>query len=372
MNDLSSYRDSPESKASFERLIRRILGRPNKPAVIVLNAHQHADNHPESEVSSLYLHNAEAYFFDVATYYGTQLASGKAATWRLSQAGAEGFWVNGTWFTSIFDVKSQTPNPNPPSEKVLSNFLFWDNHHYTSINGHRALAELLIEIVVHASRQLLNDLRIDEKVINEALPPPIFKGNYAPRTETCLLGNSLRTAVAETSGFNWANEQREKNKSPKWGWTGFGSGSELKINISTSIGQNQTNDSQPAQVSLSIGYLASYDPIMAEFELICLSGCVCERAVFDGLDGSRKVSQLTMKKVLLTQSEQCIISIKILGGGTPTPECKERCKVKIGALVLEEGLSSSVDGDKLELAGEIFVGGVLRKDYGAMIKDPNI
>lgn len=379
VNDLSAYREDMLGKAAFERLIRRILNRPSRPPILLLNVHQHAENHPPSEQVSLYLHNAEAFFFDVATYYGLQLASGKSATWRLSQQNVPGFWINGSWFNSIFDVKTQAANPNPPSEKVLSNFLFWDHHHFGSINGHRALTELLIEIIVHASKQLLNEPEIDEAVVSEALPPPIFEGNFAPRSETCLLGDSLKNAaLSERPGFNWTNEQRDPKKPPKWGWTGFGGGAELKLNISTNIGHsiqspNQPMDAQkkpPDLVSLSIGFLTSYDPIMAEFEVTCVAGCICDRNVLNGLDGSRQVSQLSMKKIMVSQSELCIVSIRVIGAPA-APDCKERCKAKIGAIVLEEGTFSDVDAGKIELINDVFVGGVLRSDFGNRIKDPN-
>ena len=199
----------------------------------------------------------------------------------------------------------------------------------------------------------------DERVISDPLPPPIFTDNHAPKSETCLVGESLNNSVLQNmSGFNWTNEQRDPKKAPKYGFTGFGGGSEVRFNISTNVSLSQR------PVSVTLGYLTSYDPIMAEFEVLCLSGCTCERSVFDGLDGSRQVSQLTMKRLQVSQSESCVLSIKIMGAPA-SPDCKDRCKKKIGALVVEEGTSPEVsDGGKFELIDEVFQNGVLSNAYG--------
>jgi hypothetical protein len=364
INDLPSYRDDPAGKSAFEKLIRRILERDNKPAVILANAFQHEENHPDpNEKTSLYLHNAEAFFFDVSSYYGIQMASTKAATWRLSQQGVPGFWVNSTWFHETFDIKNQKRFDNPPNVKTLSKYLFFDPHHFTSINGHRTISELVIEILIHTSAQLLNQPEIDERVVSDPLPPPIFTNNYAPRSETCLIGSSLKVAaLPDMTGFNWTNEQRDPKKAPKLGYTGFGGGSELRFNVSTNISLAQ----QP--VSITLGYLTSYDPVMAELEVTCQSGCTCEGSVFNGLDSSRQVSQLTMKRFTVSQSEHCILSIKIIGAPA-SPDCKERCKVKIGALVVEEGVATEVaDGGKFELISEVFADGILSSGYGTKIR----
>lgn len=352
--------------------------RPARPAIIILNAFQHVsqfDFDDQAKKDSLYLRNSEAYFFDVSSLYGLQLASAKAALSHLSHL--PGYWVNSTCLVAY---KNQKLNEWPPKMDELSKYLFWDPAHFTSVNGHRAMSEQIIGILLHASRQLLLHNEINEEGSNSnlhSLPPPIFKGNEATPHETCLVGDGLRKSVVETIGnFSWLDEARN-NQRPKWGYTGFGSGSELKIKLATSLDLSKTNidsnsPSEPPKVTISVGYLTSYDPIMADFEVNCIAGCFCDTSTFEGLDTSRKASQISMRRIKVSQSPECIISIKIKGhqAGSVSGECKERCKVKIGAMIVEdsEGWTSAyVDMEKLELMGGIFGPG--GKEFGTKIKN---
>jgi hypothetical protein len=378
-NDPWAYANDLLSKKAFERLIRKLMDRPAKPAIILVNAYQHTSQFGKREQEEgLYLRNSEAYFFEVASYYSLSLASTKAAVWHLSQASVPGFLINSTWYHQIWDVKNAMVLENPPSHTDLQKYLFWDSLHFTSVNGHRAMSELIIGLLVHASRQLLvaHDHTAEDQTGIEALPPPIFKGNEAPRSETCLVGEALKASSVNAKGFNWVNEARP-DQLPKWGFTGFKSGSELKIKIATDVLvdlSTPANESQPLpNVTLSVGYLSSYDPIMADFEVYCESGCLCERRVFEGLDKSRKVSQMAMRQIEVSPSPDCIIGIKIKGAleSSRLPECKVGCKVKIGAMVLEDsaGWSSAyIDMDKLDLMSSVFGPG--SKEFGTKIKKP--
>ena len=376
-NDPWAYSDDTQAKRVFERLIRKLLMREARPAIILVNAYHHAFDFGEDDQESLYLHNSEAFFFDVSTYYGLPLASTKAALWHLSHL--PGFWINNTWFHQVFDYKNQKFFETPPKREDLSKYLFFDSKHFTSVNGHRAMSEQIIGILLHASRQLLLHNEVDHEGSNsnlDPLPPPIFKGNEATPHETCLVGDGLRKSVVETKGnFSWLDEARKEQR-PKWGFTGFGSGSELKIKLATSLDLPKTNESsnnqtEPPIVTISVGYLTSYDPVMADFEVSCVSGCSCRSWTFEGLDTSRKASQISMRQIEVSQSPECIISIKIKGnqtGSTPV-ECKERCKVKIGAMVVEDSVgwtSAYIDMEKLELMGGIFGPG--GKEFGTNIK----
>jgi hypothetical protein len=76
----------------FERLVRKLLDRRSLPAVLLLNHHKLIDI-DEKNVNHPYLDNADAFYFEVSTYYGIPSASLKAAMWSLAQRMVPGFWV---------------------------------------------------------------------------------------------------------------------------------------------------------------------------------------------------------------------------------------------------------------------------------------
>ena len=98
-NDPPSYLDwkdqnSLKEKKGFERLIRSLLSRQNRPALLLLNTFQHPNNLPKEKRDNLYFENAEAYYFDLATYYGLSLLSMKGAAFPSIISSRTGFWMN--------------------------------------------------------------------------------------------------------------------------------------------------------------------------------------------------------------------------------------------------------------------------------------
>ena len=323
LNDPWSYDkiDNP-AKREFERLIRKILAMKNKPAVILLNGYQHPSNIPSEHHDKLYLYNAEAYFFDVASFYGLSLASVKAAVWHLS--GTRGFWTNSTVWNEL--QKGGEDADDTP-------YLFHDNYHYSEHTGHRAMSDLVIGLLLHASRQILIHPKEDTEIDGGIPPLPeiaIWKENNAISTtvESCLVGEPLREAAVETIGYRWVNEAAATNGS-KWGWTSLEKDAKLSIKVSTDV-DGKASKSQ-RNVSVAIGFLKSYEK-MGQFEARCGGGCICDKLLLDGHDPSRHVSLLEITKFQVSQSPSCIITI-----GTLKTTSSSGHKVKIGTLVVDGG-----------------------------------
>jgi hypothetical protein len=322
LNDKWSYDPFKGNKIAFELLIRKILSRPSSPAVILLNGYQHSNNLPSEEQGNLYLYNAEAFYFDVSSFYGLQLASVKAAAWHLSKI--KGFWINSTVWSE--ELKGNNKDAN-------MQYLFHDNYHFTAENGHRVMFELLLGLLLHTSRQLLaqphNELSDDGPWTG--LPEiAIFQENavsLSASAETCLVGKPLRRAAFVTKGFEWINEAAAKNGS-KWGFTSFEKDSELSIKMSTDMGGGKASK----HVSVVLGYLRSYEK-MGIFAVQCSAGCICDKQLIDGHDPSRHVSTLQMHKFqVISESPSCTFTIS-----TQPNSNSGSHKVKIGALVLDGG-----------------------------------
>ncbi len=79
-----------DQRRGFERLLRKLLNYPKRPAVIILNVF--AWKH----FNGSYFQTAEAGYSEFASYYDLPMLSLKAAAHQLMVEGAEGFWVNTT------------------------------------------------------------------------------------------------------------------------------------------------------------------------------------------------------------------------------------------------------------------------------------
>lgn len=314
-NDAPSYLSWGDPNAlrdrkGFERLVRSLLSRENHPAVVLLNTFQHPNNLPEAKRDRLYFENAEAYYFDLATYYGLTLLSLKAAAFPSILNSVNGFWIN----TSQYAVP----------EVDRKNYLFWDNQHLSSLNGHRLLADLVIALFHRISRKLAvvpwQGGAEDAAAAGESpLPPPIFPGNFEKKNEVCIVGENLLKAVVAKKGFEWINDQVDPAKPAKLGWTAYEPGAEISLVVNSGLNQSSS--------TLSIGYLVSYEK-MGTFSVSC-SSCECDRTVIDGHEQSRKVSQMSVAHIKISSHSNCTVHIQTLSQ-TKSGENK----VKINALML--------------------------------------
>jgi hypothetical protein len=346
-NDSPSYDgwvggSGSEVKTAFERLIRKILNRPNRPAVILLNAFQHPNNMADQwRKDHLYFQNAESFYFDMATYYGLSLASLKSAVFPSILRSEPGFWLNGSQYSYMFVDGVITLAPENAKYKEGLNYLFWDNMHLSGHTGHRVLADLVIEIILKASRRLLfnrSSTKEDEAISDIHLPPPVFKGNYEAGRESCVVGQHLLEAATSKKGFEWVNDQSNPKKPAKWGWTAYEAGSEVNIKLSTVPGPatgEQDLDVTSSLVSVSIGYLSSYEQ-MGKFRVSCLN-CSCSNYTFSGHDQSRHVSQMTIGQMRVSAHPACTLHIQAL-----SDTASGKHKVKILALVISESMVSSL------------------------------
>ena len=83
--------DNPQRRA-FERLLRKLLRMPRAPAVVIVCAYSYLMSRPPGQ----YWANAEADYFELATFYSLPLLSLKAAVYHALVAGRPPFLVNGT------------------------------------------------------------------------------------------------------------------------------------------------------------------------------------------------------------------------------------------------------------------------------------
>jgi hypothetical protein len=90
VNDQPGLEFEHDQRKGFERLLRKLLNYPKKPAVIMMNSYAWMSSGGD------YFGNAESAFLEYGTYYGLPVVSLKAAVHELMATGVKGFWVNTT------------------------------------------------------------------------------------------------------------------------------------------------------------------------------------------------------------------------------------------------------------------------------------
>ncbi|GIL55253.1 hypothetical protein Vafri_10837 [Volvox africanus] len=168
----------------------------------------------------------------------------------------------------------------------------------------------------------------DEEAFLEALPEPMYPDNKAPDAPMCIMYDAFKPMVIEARGWEYLDEGIPGK--PKVGFIATTPGSRLVMRINTD--RSRTGQIPDSRVSVWVQHLKSYTHMgIAQFR--CISGCQCEPHVEDAhID--RRVSQLYVFRMDVTQSAQCDIEAEVLSS-TKSGENK----FKIAGVVIAEGSS---------------------------------
>ncbi|GIL56585.1 hypothetical protein Vafri_11927 [Volvox africanus] len=260
-----------EPRKSFEQLIRKLLRLPRRPAVVLLNLFRWfsessvgADQRPSD---TYYFTNAEAQFFEFATYYGLPLVSLKAAVYHHMVAGTRGFQV---------DTLRYLTRRNDSADKEA--LFYEDPMHPSGLTGHRVISELIAGLLLSVARGLVTRpwRPSEEEQIAAALPAHMIPDNYDTDLDICLMGENFRASAVDVQGFEWLNEGRSP-LAPKWGYTATVPNASIAFTISHSATTNETARHVQASVLVILAYLRSYEN-MGVAAVSCSGGCVCGEA----------------------------------------------------------------------------------------------
>ncbi|KAG2433670.1 hypothetical protein HXX76_008041 [Chlamydomonas incerta] len=286
----------------MERLVRRILQLPGRPAVVLMHVPtqgmaQYPPGHPKNPKNELhrpYYQTTEDALTAVHSYYDVQSLSLRNALYGLAVEQREGF----KWEQAFVD-------------------------HHPGNQGHKMMADLAVYLLQATALQLVGHLpygREDAEAVAAALPEPMYPGNVAPNTSMCLLGERFRELVVpeSTAGFAYINEGTAEK--PKPGYVANTTGAVLRLRLNTDraglagpqrpAGGAKTPDADKQPVQIFFHHLRSYEHMgVAAFS--CVAGCACAPTEVDGHHGE-KVSQLYMVVLEVSQAPACDIEIKVL------------------------------------------------------------
>ncbi|KAG2493702.1 hypothetical protein HYH03_008216 [Edaphochlamys debaryana] len=264
----------------YERLIRKLLNYPRRPAVILLHAYRWFGDAPPGAIrpTGQFWTSSERQHGEFGLYYGLPQLSVKSCCYHHMLKGA-----------APYNVSRVRHGPNfmlhePAIDATLrGNLFYFDNHHPDGNTGHRVMGELVSQLVMDAWAQ-----------------------------------------VVHKSGFEWVNEGKSVH-SPKWGFVSEVPGSELRILVSTKTEHEARKDN----VLVELGYLRSYENV-GRFKVKCVEGCACENTTLDGLH-DQKNSQTFLHSLSVSQAERCVISITVLPDSSTGKH-----KVKITGVMVSE------------------------------------
>ncbi|GLC45541.1 hypothetical protein PLESTM_001747400 [Pleodorina starrii] len=291
--------DSPVPKWTFadpgrralERLIRKLLRLPSKPAVVLVNMFAIAAAHGN------YLHSAERDFSELATYYGLPSVSLKAAVMPSAAVGA--------------------------AEQVAHGAIFNGGLNHPGRGGHVVVSELLITMCMDLLRSNGNGAACDPWVggggaaaaaaaalaaaAERPLPPPLAEDNYESSSSTCYIEHELRGLVQKpVEGWEWTDEGRGK-----WGFVALQPSRTLRIKVDSQLAGNRSAERANATIVVQIAYLQSYLG-MGLVRLHCVSGCVCKPVTIDAYD-RRPVSVTSMQDIQVSQHPECVLTLTTKG-----------------------------------------------------------
>jgi len=302
----------------FERLLRKLMYYPNKPAVIMVHSYIW---HKLAPFAGVYWTSCERDFHDLATYYRLQEVSVKASAWKLMKAGVEGFQVHRT-------RGDHAGRLQPGVDATLKGKVFyWDIIHPDGMTGHRFMGEIAAQAVLDGVASVkASPLTPEELAEIDDIPPPMMPNNWESKADKCFIGPHFQVTVVSSVGWTWKDEGKDP-KRPKLGYISELPGSVLKISVNTT----SPTGNKALPVTIEVAYLRSYVN-MGQASVVCESGCTCTESKIDG-HHTDKTSQLFLHEWKASQSDHCIVAITVL---PLSSSGKHKIKVA-GIMISEEG-----------------------------------
>lgn len=292
----------------YEQLLRRLLGRPAAPALLLLHHYSWFLATGDGLDAGLFYNNPESSFHWLAQYYDLPSVSLRAAAWHLMQLGIEGFKVDQVLRPGI----SYAGRPLPQADPSQSSQYIYEDFVHPGPTGHQLLAELLCAPLIRAVWEtdlgLVLEERRDPRL--RGLPPPMIPNEHDQQAPPfCAIGDDFQWAVVDSQGFNLTSERPRGNPyDPALsGWVATQPGSFMVLQVDTRSGMR--GDAGQAQVLLQ--FLKGHSDTMGAAALSCEGGCTCQRQRLATSWPSR-VQMVAVAELMVTgQSDRCFVRVTV-------------------------------------------------------------
>ncbi|KAG2429693.1 hypothetical protein HYH02_013951 [Chlamydomonas schloesseri] len=302
----------------YERLIRKLLQYPRRPAVVLLHAYRWFGDPVSS--SGQFWPTSERQHGEFGLYYGLQQLSVKACCYHLMRADKEGFSVRRP-------RADHTGRPQLDMDASLKGkMFFYDVLHPDGHTGHRVMGELVAQLVLDAWAQVSSGYSLsaeDAAAVAAPLPPPMLEANMESASDHCFIGPALQQTVIHRQSFEWVNEGKNPLL-PKWGYVATIPNADIKFKVNT-----KSTGTRTQEVTVELGYLRSYEN-MGRANVSCEGGCACKTWTLEGHHDQRN-SQTFLQGFPVSQAEECIIAVRVLETSSTGKH-----KVKISGVMVSE------------------------------------
>ncbi|PSC75050.1 hypothetical protein C2E20_1732 [Micractinium conductrix] len=333
-----STNDSPAGwtsggKHGFEALLRTLLALPGRPAVVLLHHYAWWKAAGDGRSAGLYYREPEVQLETFALYYDLPSLSLKAATWRLMEAGVEGFKVDGVLSRGSRDGVTGEPIPAAAPRRA-SSYLYLDTIH-PGPNGHQVLAELLAGLLGRAVSEVAGGrtpaARWHPRL--QGLPPPMIPNFPDSRASLCIQLEAFRGVVRHQRGFSYSPEKPllPRFEEQKWGWSAEQPGAWLELEVDTRQPRGQP---QARRTEVQLGHLRS-NFNMGTALVKCAAGCRCRPSVLGGTSASR-ATVFRAHAFQVSQHARCRLRVTVRQQPGMVPE--EGHKVMLAAVAVTHQL----------------------------------
>ncbi|GIM15714.1 hypothetical protein Vretimale_18452 [Volvox reticuliferus] len=181
----------------YERLLRKLLGYPKRPAVVLMHAYRWFQI--PAEFSGQFWPSSERQQSEFGVFYGLPQLSVKACCYHYMTAGKKGFQV-------------ERPRANHHGVIQYENFIdaklkdyafYYDIVHPDGNTGHRIMGEIAAQLVLDAWADVAAGYQLsseDQEAMDAPLPVPMLPDNFEPQADKCFIGPTFQRTVCRNWG----------------------------------------------------------------------------------------------------------------------------------------------------------------------------
>ena len=336
---------------AIERLIRKTLMYPNRPAVVLMNwwlwhvPYLGCPVDPSGFGKAFLDDENGGEFSEVARYYEVQALSNRACCYHLMRKGVHGFKVDRpSLINSCWPGWNTSNGTKPDDPRLYRTHFYADWRHPNGYTGARVLGEMAGLLLLNAAASLKSRPVESNEIssLNMTLPPPLYPNNHEYDGKSCFLWQDIINMTLSSAGWTWHTEKGRK----KWGWQTEQAGAVLEILVPAAL---PFSEKTQRNVTVKVNYIRSFRH-MGRASVTCVSGCQCDPIEIDALDKLMS-TQTDAKPIQVTPSSECLLRITSLNA-TSDQDGGRRFKVN-GVIVLEgqlrdDGGMFAGDTDQIE------------------------
>ncbi|KAI3430747.1 hypothetical protein D9Q98_009159 [Chlorella vulgaris] len=227
--------DSPDRRA-YEQLVRKALRLPSRPAVLLLHSYAWYYAFGDGATGGLFYPITEGHLTMLSQYYDVPALSVRTATWRLMQAGIQGFSTSRLLVPG--HIAPATGREIPLAAPKMRPHYYFEDVVHPAKRGFMVLAELLVAALARGVEDAAFGRPLDPRPkpqLQDTRLPHMIPHSTDQRTTFCAMQRAFKPVVDRSEGFKYRPERPESTDfvGQKWAWSGRAPGDWAELVIDT-------------------------------------------------------------------------------------------------------------------------------------------